>query len=74
MAEIIRVISDDSDFVHIKSITGNYATLCGMTTDDEECHGREGPLQARTKVTCPMCFDIWATCLPFKKPDFRISA
>ncbi len=46
---------DGEILVHATDPVGNYATLCGVSDDDDPENGRPAPLPARPSITCDTC-------------------
>lgn len=69
---IVRIKTEYDTFVHISARIAGYATLCGVSDDDDEESGRQVPLAGAKCVTCPECFYIWQVATQFSRKDFRV--
>lgn len=47
---------------------GNYATLCGLSSDDDMNHIVPTPKGQR--INCPSCFGVFQLAHGFKRSDF----
>lgn len=66
----IAVATDDGRAVHAIEACGNYATLCSISTDDDETSGRQVPLVAGDRITCRTCIAIIRLAKQYRESDF----
>lgn len=73
MGKRIAVLSQDTGIsVHAASSLAGYATLCGLSIDDDEETGREVPLPSRgAKVDCRACLETIRTAKTFRSNELQ---
>lgn len=68
--EFVAIVTpDDGTHVHAPDVAGNYATMCGMPSDDDESAGRPAPLPKRPKIDCRMCIAIIEQSKAYRTTD-----
>ena len=70
--DIIAISVEGSVSLHITSANGDYATICGLDSEDY-CQIQPG--SRSTKITCRDCFAIWekVTSLRIKRVNFEVT-
>lgn len=67
--KFVAVRSDGVFTVHAASSLGNYATLCTLSTDDDEEVGREVPLPRGAKINCRDCVALIVEAKKYRAAD-----
>ncbi len=56
--------------IHATAVIGNYASLCGMSDDDDPECGEPADLPARPKITCAECQSLILHTRTYTRKDF----
>lgn len=70
----IACVVDGEVSVHAPACEGNYATLCGISIDDEEVNGRECALPIGARIDCKVCIAIIRGAKKYRERDFAKAA
>jgi hypothetical protein len=74
MNKVVGIATDDGTEWHVRSVIGDYDTLCGLDANDPAI-GHAGLVTAKRgqKVTCEQCKGLWEglTALRLRASNFE---
>lgn len=73
MRKYVALMLEGVYTVHAPEISGNYATLCGVSDNDNPAHcGTKTILRAGSKITCRVCIDTILLAKHYGARDFAL--